>query len=157
DTARAMGLPVAATPLINYITVAEHNWALILSHLKRLRHQRIYMEQRGYLKEGWGALQSLHIAIASDQVLGLLGMGEIARPMARYAQALNKKTIYCEIRLFPDLEAKYDLEFVEWEDLFRHSDILSVQIPIMPETHKIIGAREFGWMKPTSLFVNTAR
>jgi len=157
DAAKALGVPVAATPLINYVAVAEHNWAVILSQLKRLRQQRIFMQERGYVQEGWGNLQSLGIAIASDKVLGLLGMGEIARPMARYAQAFNMKTIYWDIKRFPELEAKYDLEFVEWEDLFKRSDVLSIQIPIMPETHKIIGAREFGWMKPTSLFVNTAR
>ena len=84
-------------------------------------------------------------------------MGEIARPMARYAQAFGMKTIYWDIRRFEDIEAQYGVEYVSWEDLWSKSDILSVQIPIKPETHKIIGAREIGMMKPNALFVNTAR
>jgi phosphoglycerate dehydrogenase-like enzyme len=81
----------------------------------------------------------------------------IARPMARQAQAFGMKTLYWDVRRFPELEVAYGIEYVAWDDLFRCSDVLSVQIPIMPETHKIIGAREIGLMKPTALFVNTAR
>jgi len=157
EVARALGVPVAATPLVNYQVVAEHNWAMILSHLKQLPQQRLYMQQRGYVEQGWGAPRSVQLRVVSDQVLGLLGLGEIARSMARYAQAFGMKTLYWDIRRFPELEAKYGVEFVEWDDLFARADILSLQIPIMPETHQIVGAREIGLMKPTALFVNTAR
>jgi phosphoglycerate dehydrogenase-like enzyme len=157
ETAREMGIPCAATPLVNYLAVAEHNWALILNHLKQLPRQRVYMQQRRYVENGWGNLVPLKIGLACDQTLGLLGFGEIARPMARYAQAFGMRTIYWDIRRFDALEAAYGIEYVEWDDLWPQADILTVQIPIKPETHKIIGAREIGLMKPTALFVNTAR
>ena len=48
ETARERGIPVAATPLVNYAAVAEHVWALILADLKRLADQRDYMSSRGY-------------------------------------------------------------------------------------------------------------
>jgi D-3-phosphoglycerate dehydrogenase / 2-oxoglutarate reductase len=157
NAAQDMGILVAATPLVNYLAVAEHNWALILDYLKHMPQHRRFMQERAYTKEGWGAVPSLNIMLACDQTLGLLGLGEIARPMARYAQAFGMKAIYWDIRRFEDLEAQYGIEYVEWEDLWKQSDILSVQIPIKPETHKIIGAREIGMMKPTALFLNTAR
>ena len=157
DTARQMGLPCAATPLVNYLAVAEHNWALILNHLKRLPQQRVYMQQRDYDHYGWGNLVSLRIALACDLTLGLVGFGEIARPMARYAQAFGMKTLYWDIRRFAELEGPYGVQYAEWDDIWQQADIISVQIPIMPETHKIVGAREIGLMKPTALFVNTAR
>jgi phosphoglycerate dehydrogenase-like enzyme len=157
DAARTLGVPVAATPLINYLTVAEHNWTLILDYLKRLPQQRDLMYTRGYVQEGWGYIPRLNVHIASDQVLGLVGFGEIARPMARYAQAFGMKTLYWDVRRFPQLEAHYNVTFTEWDDIFKQSDILSVQIPIKTETHQIVGAREFEMMKPTALFLNTAR
>ena len=157
ETARQMGIPCAATPLVNYLAVAEHNWALILNHLKQLPKQRVYMQERKYVENGWGNLTPLNITLACDQTLGLLGFGEIARPMARYAQAFGMKTIYWDIRRFPELETEYAIEYVEWDDLWQQADILSVQIPIKPETHKIVGEREIGMMKPNALFVNTAR
>ncbi len=156
DTARAMNLPVCATPLINYIAVAEQAWAVLLSHYKQLPYQRLHMQQRNYVQTGWGATIP-NIRIVQDYTLGLLGFGEIARPMARYAHAFEMKTIYWDIRRFPQLEAEYHVEYVEWDELFRRSDVLSVHIPIKPETEKIIGAREIGLMKPDAYFINTAR
>jgi phosphoglycerate dehydrogenase-like enzyme len=156
ETARAMGVPVCATPLINYIAVAEHAWALLLYHFKQMPQQRIHVQTRAYDNLGWGATVP-NVRIVQDYTLGLLGFGEIARPMARYAHAFEMKAIYWDVMRFPELEAKYHVEYVSWEDLFKQSDVLSVHIPIKPETEKIIGAREIGWMKPDAFFINTAR
>ncbi|MBX3085560.1 MAG: hypothetical protein KF716_28245 [Anaerolineae bacterium] len=156
EVARELGVPVCATPLINYIAVAEHAWALLLNHYKQMQEQRCQVEQRKYLERGWGATVP-NVRIVQDYTLGLLGFGEIARPMASYAHAFEMKAIYWDIVRFPDLEAKYHIEYVEWDELFKRADVLSVHIPIKPETEKIIGAREFGLMKPDAFFINTAR
>lgn len=156
ETAREMGIPVCATPLINYIAVAEHAWMLLLNYYKRIREQERQMKERLYVERGWGATIP-NIRIIQDYTLGLLGFGEIARPMAKYAHAFEMKCIYWDKTRFPELEDKYHVEYVEWEELFKRSDALSVHIPIMPATEKIIGAREIGWMKPNAFFINTAR
>lgn len=153
----ALGIPATATPLINYITVAEHNWALVMNHVKRMPQHRAYMERRGYVTEGWGAPPSLKIGIMADLTLGLCGFGEIARPMARYAQAFGMKALYWDRQRFPKLEAQYGIEYCEFDELFSRSDILSVQLPLFPETQGIVGAREIGLMKPNALFISTAR
>jgi hypothetical protein len=70
DAARAMGVPVAATPLVNYLAVAEHNWALILDYFKRMPQHRRFMQERTYVQEGWGAVPGLKIILACDQTLG---------------------------------------------------------------------------------------
>jgi phosphoglycerate dehydrogenase-like enzyme len=156
DAARELGVPVCATPLINYITVAEHAWMLLLNHYKQMLEQRRQMEERLYVERGWGATVP-NVRIVQDYTLGLLGFGEIARPMANYAHAFEMKTIYWDVVRFPELEEKYHLQYVEWDDLFKQADVLSVHIPIKPETHKIIGAREIGLMKSDAFFINTAR
>ena len=154
EAAREMGIPAAATPLINYITVAEHVWAFVLNWLKRLPAIREHMRNRQYADQ-WGLFPD--IKYVGDVTLGILGMGEIARPIAKIAQAFNMLVIYWDIERFPDLEAKYGLRFVEWDEVFKRSEILTVQLALNDQTHGIIGAREIGLMKPTSLFVNTAR
>ncbi len=152
--AREMGIAVAATPLVNYLAVAEHVWALILSHLKRLPALRLDMQERTYL-EHWGLFPG--IALAQDCTLGLLGLGEIARPIARVARAFDMPVIYWDIERFPELEARHGVRYVAWDDLFQQSDIVSVQLALNEQTEGIIGAREVGLMKPGALFVNTAR
>jgi phosphoglycerate dehydrogenase-like enzyme len=64
---------------------------------------------------------------------------------------------YWDIERFPDLETTYDMRFVPWEELFAESDIISVHLALNPQTEGIIAAREIGLMKPTALFINTAR
>ena len=155
DIARQMQVPVAATPLVNYSAVAEHVWAMILTDAKRMVDQREYMASRAYQQE-WGAYHP-GVRLISDLTLGLVGLGEIARPVARVARAFGMRTLYWDIRRFPDVEAELGVEFVEWDEIFRQSDVLSMQLALNPQTEGIIGKREFGLMKPTALFINTAR
>lgn len=154
ETARERGIPVAATPLVNYITVAEQVWAYILNWSKRLPALRQHMRDRAYA-EHWTRFPGTRYV--GDMTLGLLGMGEIARPIARVAQAFGMRVMYWDIVRFPELEARYGMTFVEWDDLFRESDVVSAQLALNPQTENIIAAREFALMKPDALFINTAR
>lgn len=154
-TAREMGVPVAATPLVNYLAVAEHAWTLMLSLVKHMPAQGRYMAGREYLTLGWGVYPG--VQMARDLTLGLLGFGEIARPMARMAHAFDMPCIYWDITRFPELEEKYNVRYVSWEEIFAQSDVLSVQLALNEQTEGIIGRREFGLMKHTAYFINTAR
>jgi D-3-phosphoglycerate dehydrogenase len=154
EAARARGIPVAATPLINYITVAEQVWAYILNWAKRLPALRAHMANHAYV-DSWHSFPDTKYL--GDLSLGLLGMGEIARPIARVANAFGMTVRYWDIERFPDLEASYRMEFLPWDELFATADVLSVQLALNRQTEGIIGAREIGLMKPTALFINTAR
>jgi phosphoglycerate dehydrogenase-like enzyme len=154
ETARARGIPVAATPLVNYLTVAEQVWAYILNWAKRLRSLRAHMASRAYA-DSWHSFPDTKYL--GDMTLGLLGMGEIARPIARVARAFGMPVRYWDIERFLDLEKAFGMEFVEWDELFSTADVLSVQLALNDQTEGIVGAREIALMKPTALFINTAR
>src|SRR5215204_5846675 len=126
-TARARGIRVAATPLINYITVAEQVWAYILNWAKRLPSLRTHMTRRAHVDTWHGYPDTKYVG---DLTLGLLGMGEIARPVARVAHAFGMPIRYWDIERFPELETAYGMEFVEWDELFASVDVLSVQLAL---------------------------
>jgi phosphoglycerate dehydrogenase-like enzyme len=153
--ARQMGVPVAAVPLINYWAVAEQAWATILEWAKRLREQEAHMAARAYA-DTWGTYPP-GLLMVQDLTLGLVGLGEIGRAMAQIGAGLGLRMQYWDRERFQDVEDRWGLTWVPWETLFRTSDVLSVHLPITPDTERSIGAREFGWMKPTAYFVNTAR
>jgi len=154
ETARARGIPVAATPLVNYLTVAEQVWAYILNWAKRLPSLRAHMAERAYVHAWHGFPDTKYLG---DLTLGLLGMGEIARPVARVAHAFGMAIRYWDIERFPELETAYGMAFVPWDELFATADLLSVQLALNPQTEGIVGEREIGLMKPSALFINTAR
>jgi len=56
-----------------------------------------------------------------------------------------------------DIDKKLGAEYVSQDDLFRRSDVLSVHCPLTPETHHLIGQKQFDLMKNGSYFINTAR
>jgi phosphoglycerate dehydrogenase-like enzyme len=154
EAARARGIPVAATPLVNYLTVAEQVWAYILNWAKRLPSLRRHMASRAYVKSWHGFPDTKYLG---DLTLGLLGMGEIARPVARVARAFDMPVRYWDIERFPELETAYRTTFVDWDELFATSDVVSVHLALNAQTEGIIGAREIALMQPTALFINTAR
>jgi phosphoglycerate dehydrogenase-like enzyme len=155
DAVRQLGIRAAATPLINYLAVAEHTMALILNHLRVLPQQRAYMQTREYARHQWGLMPGNRLV--RDQTLGLVGFGEIARPVARMAHAFDMKVMYWDGVRFESLESQYGVQYVNWETLWRNADVISLHLPINNATQDIVGTREIGWMKPNALLVNTAR
>ena len=90
------------------------------------------------------------------KVLGILGMGGIGRNMKIKAEAFGMTTIYHNRhRLDPVLAD--GAEYVSFEDLLRRSDVLSLNLPLNPQTRHVISTEQFRMMKPSAVLVNTAR
>ena len=144
------GIVVSNTPHYGDSAVAEHTLALILCCAKRLTrfnnlmHQGVW-DQGGYNLELQG------------KTLGLVGLGGIGTEVARLAKAFGM-VVLCWTRN-PTLKRahKHNVQFVTLEELFEHSDIVTVHIPQMPETERIITQKLLGLLKPGAIFVNTAR
>ena len=56
-----------------------------------------------------------------------------------------------------EVEQELNLQFVAFEELFQTSDFVSVHVPLLPETRKLVGAAQFKLMKKTAVLVNTSR
>lgn len=93
------------------------------------------------------------------KTVGLVGMGNIGRIMARYLHGLDVgKVLYYDIRRIPeDQEKALGAEFCELDDLIAQADIVSLHLPLSSATAKLIDRRRIGLMKPTSILINTAR
>ncbi|KEZ46767.1 Glyoxylate reductase [Scedosporium apiospermum] len=92
------------------------------------------------------------------KVLGILGMGGIGRNMAKKALAFGMRIrYYNRTRLAEDLERECEAEFVDFETLLRESDVLSLNLPLNPQTRHSISKPQFAIMKKGIVIVNTAR
>jgi len=90
------------------------------------------------------------------KVLGILGMGGIGRNMKKKAEAFGMTTIYHNRReLDPEISA--GAKYVSFEELLKTSDVLSLNLPLNPNTQHIISTEQFKLMKPSCVIVNTAR
>jgi phosphoglycerate dehydrogenase-like enzyme len=94
----------------------------------------------------------------AGRTLGIVGLGNIGKKVARRAAAFDMKIQYYDIvRLNEDQEDALGVRFVLFEELLRSSDVLSLHVPLTDATRRMLGPREFAMMKPGAILVNTCR
>src|SRR5215467_14650443 len=93
------------------------------------------------------------------KTVGLIGLGKVARFMVPRIGAFDMHILYTKrTRLAPEEENGLGVEWAASpDDLLQRSDFVCIECDYNPETHKLIGARELGLMKPTAYLINTAR
>jgi D-3-phosphoglycerate dehydrogenase / 2-oxoglutarate reductase len=91
------------------------------------------------------------------QTLGIIGLGNIGRAVARKAGCLGLKLLGYDPYVKPESLAELDLKIVGLEQLLHSSDYVSIHCPLVEETRKLIGAAQLALMKPDAYLINMAR
>jgi len=94
----------------------------------------------------------------ADKLVGVLGIGNIGRQVARRVQGFDARVQYYD--LFPlsqEQERELDVTRVSLEELFRTSDIITCHTPLTSETLHIVNAENLGLMKSSAVLINTSR
>ncbi len=154
EAATARGIVVTNTPGVLTDATADLTMALMLAAARRIVEADRFMRAGRY--EGWDPRMLRGMDLAG-RTLGVFGFGRIGQAMARRAAAFGMRIIYTDTAASPEIEGELGARRVEFEELLRESDVLTVHSPYLPELHKRFGAAEFAAMKPGALFVNTAR
>lgn len=144
NAAKERGIRVTNTPGVSATSVAEHTLSLIMAVAK----QTVQVDRQ--VREGkWprAMVTQLH-----GKTLGLIGTGAIGREMARLAKGIGMRVIAWTFHPGGGIA-----EWVSLEDLFRKSDVISLHVRQTPETMGLIRREHFEMMKPTAIFINTAR
>ena len=156
--ATARGILVTNTPGVLTDATADLAWALILSTVRRvLEGDRMVREGRFQL---WSPFMLLGRSVAGA-TLGIVGMGRIGQAVARRALGWDMKVLYT--RRSGPLSAGQVPHGAAWEhraaldDLLVEADIVTLHVPLTPDTRHLIGARELALMKPGAYLINTAR
>jgi len=143
-------------------SVAEHTFLLLLAVARRLlaAHRAAQAPPadaaRGASRYNWARLTGLWPLRGAT--LGIVGLGEIGREVARRARAFEMRVLYTQRRrLGPELERALGAEFRSLPSLLAESDIVSLHLPLTPETHHLLGEREFKQMRRGAVLINTSR
>jgi len=151
EAATANGIIVTNTPGVNTISVAEYTMALILALL------RMIPEAGASLKSGrWEGLRFVGRELAGLK-LGIVGLGSIGAEVAKRARGFRMEVLYVDKRRSLELEGELGLTYRSIEDLLKEADIISIHLPLTPETKGLIGREEIALMKKGVYIVNTAR
>jgi len=91
-------------------------------------------------------------------VLGIVGLGNIGKKVARRAKAFDMRIQYYDVnRMTADQEDALGVRFALFPELLKTSDVVSLHVPLDKSTHNLIGEKELAIMKPTAILVNTCR
>lgn len=151
DAARMRGVKVCNMPETNSRAVAEMTLALMLAALRRLpAFDRATRQGQGWpldpgVQDGLGEL--------AGRTVGLVGFGAVPRRLVPVLKALGARVRYTARTPKPGADA-------EWRDLpglLAESDVISLHVPLTPETERLIDGAAIARMKPGIVLVNTAR
>ena len=154
--AEDLGIAVANNGGANRVAVAEHTLMLMLA-----THRRMMFYANNVKSGRWKQEQDRKIDVfeLEGKTLGLIGMGNIGRQVARRAAAFDMELQYYDKYhpLTPIEEDTMGIKAVDMDALLQTSDVVSTHVPLTRETYGMIGKRELGLMKPTGVVINTSR
>jgi phosphoglycerate dehydrogenase-like enzyme len=155
EAAKKAKVPVSNNGGANAIAVSEHAMMLMLAVFKRC-----VQFHNSVVAGNWrvGNPADVRVHEVSGATLGIVGLGNIGKKVARRAKAFDMKVQYYDIkRLTEDQEDALGVRFVLFDELLQTSDVVSLHVPLDDGTRKMIGARELGLMKRDAIIVNTCR
>ncbi|KLK92265.1 2-hydroxyacid dehydrogenase [Microvirga vignae] len=148
--AKALGIAVARVPAYSPHAVAEHTLALILA-LNRKTH-RAYNRVR----EGNFALEGLLGFDLAGKTVGVVGTGKIGEVVCKILAGFGCKVIAYDLQPNPAC-LDMGITYVETNELFAASDIITLHCPLTPATHHLINEAALTRMKPGVMLINTSR
>lgn len=149
----ANGVIICNVAGVNANSVVELDFGMILDIARRIgAHNRLMRDG------GWARVEVERQVVIRNSTIGIVGLGAIGSRMAQLAtQGFNMKVLAYDPYITEARAQQFNAELVDIETLFKRSDIVTVHVPLNDETRHMIGEKLFRLMKPTAIFVSSAR
>jgi len=152
ETAKKRGITVLNTPEAPAEAVAELTMGLMISLARHISLADRAMKDGEWIKKklrGWEL---------RGKTLGVVGLGNVGEKVARIAKVMGMKILITKrTPPKPELLRELDGEFIPLPELLQRSDVITIHVPLTPQTNHMIGAKEFQLMKNGAFFINTSR
>lgn len=153
--ANSKRIVVTNTPDVLTEATADLTWALILAISRRI------IEGDNYVRAGKFKGWSRTLFLGGDfykRTLGIIGLGRIGQAVARRALGFKMNVLYtANSRKSAKLERDLDVRFCSLNYLIKHSDYISLHVPLTKKTYHLIGKKELNMMKPSAYLINASR
>ena len=150
QAAQKQGIAVVRVPAYSPHAVAEHAVALIMT-LNRKTHKAY-----NRVREGNFSLERLTGFDLYGKTVGVVGTGKIGEAFAFIMKGFGCKVLAYDIHPNPVLITA-GVQFVELDELFAQSDVISLHCPLTPQTNRLINSESLEKMKPNAMLINTSR
>lgn len=149
--AEKLGVSVVRVPAYSPYAVAEHTVALMLA-----LNRKIYWAN-SRVKEGNFSLEGLLGFDMRGRTVGLVGIGKIGECVARILNGFGCELLVYDTIRNSAVEKQLKVRYVEMDELFAQSDMISLHCPLFKETHHLIDRDAIAKMKKGVMLINTSR
>lgn len=149
--AHEMGLAVTRVPAYSPYAVAEHTAALVLALNRRIHRAFNRVREQNFSLAGLVGFD-LH-----GKTCGIIGTGKIGRVAAEIFRGFGMRVVAYDPTPQPEWAVRRGIEYVAFDHVLAASDILSLHVPLTPDTHHLIDAATVSRLKPGAIIVNTSR
>lgn len=140
-------IKVINAPGANAATIAEHTLSLMLMLIRNM-----YVSTSKVKEGDWNWRNQYQGDELSGKKLGVLGMGNIGKRVAKLGDAFGMEVIY-----WNRSQSLSEYTKVNLEEVLHEANIITLHVPLKEDTEGLIGEKEFNMMKPGVLLINTAR
>ncbi len=152
DAAKSKGIRVINAVEGAMNAVAELVLGLMLSLAREIPRADRELRNGNWLKK------ELMGSELSGKYLGIIGLGNIGKKLARHAKALNMNIIGYDVIPIPeDFSREVGLIKSDLDTLLSSADYISFHVPFTPQTHHLVNAQRIAKMKKTAYVINTSR
>ena len=148
DAATDAGVVVTTTPGANAETAADHALAMILAAVRRIVEHDASVRRGEWARGGELTPWSLH-----RTTVGIVGYGEIGRAVARRLEPFGVHLLVSD----PALTAAGGLPLVPLPELLARADVVSLHLPLGPDTRNLLSSQMLEHLRPEAILVNTSR
>lgn len=152
NAAKASNVMISNVPAYGDNTVAEHTFALILTVMKKM-----YQSIKRVREQGWFSYEGLRGYDLKGKTLGVVGTGRIGGAVIRIANGFGMKVIAYDPYPSEPMAKELGYEYVEFKELIRSSDVITLHAPYLPATHHMLNQQSFQYVKPGAIIINTSR
>jgi D-3-phosphoglycerate dehydrogenase len=151
EAATEKGVIVINVPEGNTISAAEHTIAMMTSLARNIPAASCSLKGRQWKRSSFMGVELY------KKCLGVIGLGRVGNEVVKRAKAMGMEMIAYDPHISPEHAAKIGVALVDFEDVCRKADFITLHSPLTKKTHHIIGARELAMMKDGVRLINCAR
>ena len=149
EAAKERGIVVTNTPGANSVSVAELALGLILALARQ-----IPVAVQAVRQGEWPRLNGITL---ENKTIGLLGLGAIGQQLALRLAGFDCRILAYDPFADPIFAAENGITLESIDNVIAHSDFISLHLPLLPDTRKMVNADFLAHMKPGAFLINTSR
>ena len=149
--ARELGLAVVRVPAYSPHAVAEHAVALLLTLNRKIHRAHNRVREHNFSLSGLVGFD------LCGKTVGIVGTGKIGRIAAQIFRGFETRVLAADPFPAPDWAKQHGIEYTDLPALLRASNIVSLHVPLLPDTHHLLNDDTISQMKPGAYVINTSR